>query len=271
MRIIGVVDLLGGRSVHAVGGVRATYVPVRTVAGATIQPGDARALAEGYRDRLGVTDLYCADLDAIACEPWQEGQVVGLAGLGLPVWLDAGVSSVEQAERALALGASHVVAGLETLPIDTRPLETPPSKQMPSFAALQDICRAVGREHVAFSLDLRHGVPIGAFGDAASGATPWSLAARAAEAGATSVIVLDLARVGTGAGLDLEMIGRVRDTVPSLMLVAGGGVRDAYDLRRLADAGCDGALVATALHDGRLSATDIAAAHALSPRKTDGR
>jgi uncharacterized protein related to proFAR isomerase len=40
-------------------------------------------------------------------------------------------------------------------------------------------------------------------------------------------------------------------------LIAGGGVRGLDDLKALADAGCDAALVASALHDGRLSREDI--------------
>jgi len=71
--------------------------------------------------------------------------------------------------------------------------------------------------------------------------------------------VIDLARVGTGAGLDFGLIARVRDAVPGLTLLAGGGVRGLEDCARLADTGCDGALVATALHDGRLGAADVAA------------
>ena len=51
----------------------------------------------------------------------------------------------------------------------------------------------------------------------------------------------------------------------SVTLVAGGGVRGAEDLRKLADAGCQGALMASALQDGHLSATDVAAAIALQP------
>jgi uncharacterized protein related to proFAR isomerase len=35
--------------------------------------------------------------------------------------------------------------------------------------------------------------------------------------------------------------------VPGLTLLAGGGVRGTEDLEKLAGAGCDGALVATAL------------------------
>jgi uncharacterized protein related to proFAR isomerase len=39
-------------------------------------------------------------------------------------------------------------------------------------------------------------------------------------------------------------------------------VRDADDLRRLKASGCDAALVATALHDGRITAADVAALRA---------
>jgi phosphoribosylformimino-5-aminoimidazole carboxamide ribotide isomerase len=82
------------------------------------------------------------------------------------------------------------------------------------------------------------------------------------------VAVLDLARVGAGDGLDTHLIARVRNAAPGVSLLAGGGVRGLDDLMRLADAGCDGALVATALHNGRLGAADVAAARRLhSPRR----
>jgi len=54
VRVIGVVDLLAGRAVHARAGRRESYEPVRTVAGAPIEPGDGLALAGAYVDRLGI-------------------------------------------------------------------------------------------------------------------------------------------------------------------------------------------------------------------------
>ena len=59
--------------------------------------------------------------------------------------------------------------------------------------------------------------------------------------------MLDLARVGTDAGVDVELLADVRRAVPSVTLFAGGGVRGESDLELLASVGCDGALVATAL------------------------
>jgi len=66
------------------------------------------------------------------------------------------------------------------------------------------------------------------------------------------VIVLDLARVGSGAGVDDAMLVELRGALPGVDLIAGGGVRDRTDLDRLAAAGANGALVATAVHRGAL-------------------
>jgi len=232
-----------------------TAKPV-TIAGSRIEPGDALAVARAYMDRLGLTELYAADLDAIlgldeAGRTSQSTVVAAVAALGAPLWLDAGVSSADQARHVLGLGAARVVVGLETLP---------------SYDALGEICAAVGGDRVAFSLDLRDGEPMidsGVSGGIAPGEPAHLVAARAADAGVCAVIVIDLARVGTGTGLDLGLIARVRAAAPRVTLLAGGGVRGLEDIVRLADAGCDGALVATALHDGRLGVAEVAAARQL--------
>lgn len=243
MRIVGVIDLKEGRAVHARGGDRSQYQPVPAVS------GDAVALADVYRTR-GVAEIYVADLDAISGQPPQDDIVDALIGLGLPLWLDAGVTTWQRAQEIINRGAARVVVGLETLS---------------SFEALDVICISVGGERVAFSLDVRDAVPLGT-GDSEGGPTsdgtgrpaaaPRSageIAARAAQAGVGAIIVLDLARVGTGAGLDLSLIATVRAAAPDVMLLAGGGVRGEQDLERLTAIGCDGALVATAVHQGRLS------------------
>jgi len=247
MRVLGVLDLLAGRAVHARAGQRDRYEPVRRAAGVVID-GDAVALARAYR-HLGVSELYAADLDAILRRPRQDALVAALSELGPPLWLDAGAGSVADARRDLELAAAVVVVGLET---------------MPSYDALAEICASAGGDRVAFSLDLRAGEPVVASeASGIRGEPPHVVAARAAAAGVGALIVIDLARVGMGTGIDLALIARVREAVPGLTLLAGGGVRGADELARLADAGCDGALVATALHDGRLGADDVAAARRL--------
>jgi phosphoribosylformimino-5-aminoimidazole carboxamide ribotide isomerase len=255
MQLLGVIDLMAGRAVRARGGIRERYGPVGTI-GDTAIDGDPLALARLYVDQFGLSTLYAADLDAIAGGRTNRAVMRGLADVA-PVWVDAGISSAESARRLIELGAARAVVGLETLT---------------SFEALSAICAAVGGERVAFSLDLRAGEPVirvppagplpafaSGFGAASCGTRPTlsatDIAARAAGAGAEAIIVIDLARIGSATGPDFDLLSRVRAEVPGAMLFAGGGVRGVADLSRLADLGCDGALVASALHDGALSAS----------------
>jgi phosphoribosylformimino-5-aminoimidazole carboxamide ribotide isomerase len=249
MRVFGVLDLLNGCAVHARAGDREQYEPVCVVAGASIEAGDAQAIARVYRDRLGLTELYAADLGAIMGHSPHDRIVSSLAATG-PLWLDAGVSSLDGARHALALGAECVIVGLETLE---------------SWDTLRALCSRLGGERVAFSLDLRDGEPVTR--GTMPRREPAEVAASAVAAGVQSIIVIDLTRVGRGVGLDLDLIARVRDRAPLGTLLAGGGVRGFEDLRRLAGIGCDGVLVATALHDGRISAADVATAQRLEVRR----
>jgi len=224
MRVIGVIDVRSGVAVRARGGVRTQYEAI----------GHPVDLARTYLDGCGVTELYVANLDAIE-NPMEavHDPCVRAICERCPVWLDAGLSSVARAREAIALGAAHAVVGLETLP---------------SFDVLTAVCEAVGGNRVAFSLDLRHGRPLG-IGERADPAT---LASRAVHGGASAIIVLDLAHVGMRVGLDMHLLKDVRDAARGVELLAGGGVRGQDDLDGLADIGCDGALVATALLDGTL-------------------
>ena len=239
MNVVGVIDLLGGRAVHARGGERSLYLPVAGP-NANTRAGDPVALARFYLDRLALSTLYVADLDAILGRAPQAAAVRAIAELDAAVWVDAGVRAIGDARAVIAVGAARAIVGLETLP---------------SYAALPEICDAIGGQ-VVFSLDLRNGRPLTG-GGVDTSETPGAIARRAAAAGVSAVSVLDLALVGTGSGPDVSVFRAVREAVPDIPLLAGGGVGCLDDIERLASAGCDGVLVATALLDGRLSAADV--------------
>ena len=249
-KVIGVVDLSDGLAVHAQSGARAHYGPVRSLAGRPIRPGDARAIVRWYVEELGVREIYVADLDALRGRPAQHALIRGLASFDVPLWLDAATSTVAAARTAVEDGATRVVVGLETLA---------------SLDALAAICRAVGGQNVAFSLDLRRGEPLVSPVAALGGQTPEQIAATAVAEGARTVIMLDLSRVGTRRGLDLDLLARVRASIPTAELVVGGGVRGVTDLAAAAAAGCNAALVATALYDGRLVSADLAPPPRVNP------
>jgi phosphoribosylformimino-5-aminoimidazole carboxamide ribotide isomerase len=137
-----------------------------------------------------------------------------------------------QARALLELGAHRVVVGTETLP---------------GPEALDSLLAAV--PEVVLSLDLRDGRALSPHPQLA-GLPALEAVSRLHRPGLREAIVIDLARVGSGAGPDLATIARIHAAFPGLELLAGGGVRDVEDLRALQAAGASGALVATALHRG---------------------
>lgn len=250
MQIIPVLDIAGGIAVHAQAGDRTRYAPVESglIPG---QVGDPVALLRAFHATLGIHECYVADLDAIQGGAVQRTLIRELAefhtGFAGALLVDAGTHSPGGALEVLSSGASEVVVGLETLQ---------------AFADLTAIVRVVGSSRVVFSLDLRLGNPIlhGAMHDArGAGPDALSLAEQAAAAGAATVLLLDLGRIGTGCGVDLGLLESLRLRLPGIRLLAGGGVLTRRDLERMRDLGCDGALVASAIHSGRLSAADLAA------------
>jgi len=241
LRVIPVLDLRGGQAVLARGGRREAYAPVRSHLLCGGAPSDPLVLARAYRDSLACDEWYVADLDALAGGAVQRALLVALAGLRGRLLVDAAVTRPERARELVAHGAARVVVGLETLP---------------SFDALALVARAVGSQRVAFSLDLRDGAPLA---EARLSGTPLELVGAAVTAGAGAIIVLDLARVGSGGGVDVVLLQALRRAHPQVELLAGGGIGTARDLERLADAGLDAALVATALHDGSIKREDVAA------------
>jgi phosphoribosylformimino-5-aminoimidazole carboxamide ribotide isomerase len=240
MRIIPVLDVQAGRVVRGIGGRREEYRPILSKLASSSDPVD---VAVAFRSHLNVTQLYLADLDAIAGSPPALATYAVLQSNGFRLWVDAGVHDAKSAAVIAAATVEGVVLGLETL--------SGPS-------ALACACRQFG-DRIVFSLDLKAGEPLGdrtAWGNA----DPWSIAERAVATGLSRMIVLDLAHVGTGVGVGTEeLCAQLTRTYPQLEVIAGGGVRDISDLRRLRQCRVHGVLVASALHDGTLCPEHLAA------------
>jgi phosphoribosylformimino-5-aminoimidazole carboxamide ribotide isomerase len=232
MRVIPVIDLKGGAAVHAVRGERERYRPLRSeiVAGS-----DPVQVTHAVRGALGLDELYVADLDAIAGGPAQRKVLSALAHEAR-VMVDAGVSEVAAVRLLLELGAARVVIGTETLA---------------DQSGLERLRAELPDAPLVLSLDVRAGRVLSPDADLARLGAAEALA-RLGHSGVREVIVLDLARVGSGAGPDIALVRELCASFPELELLAGGGVRDVADLRALAEAGAAGALVATALHGGAI-------------------
>ena len=233
-QILPVLDLLNGIVVRGVGGRRDEYRPVESVLTDSAKPLD---VARAFRERLGLTTLYVADLDGILRQQPNEPVFRLLANDGFELWIDGGLRSFDDAGRLLNAGAAKVIVGLETLS-DVRLLST--------------LMGEFGAERIVFSLDLKSGQPL--LGAAHwPDATPLGIARSAIGLGVTQLIVLDLASVGEQRGPStLDLCAAIRQLAPTIRLITGGGVRNAADLAPLQAAGIDGVLLATALHNGAI-------------------
>jgi phosphoribosylformimino-5-aminoimidazole carboxamide ribotide isomerase len=239
-RVIPVLDLKGGQAVRAVGGDRVHYQPLRTRLHADSAP---LGVARGFRDVLNLRELYLADLDAIAGKAPSCSLYRAIRALGLDLWVDAGIRDRTGLDPLLAAGVSSLVIGLETVR---------------GPAALSAIGSELRPEQLVFSLDLRAGVPL--VGDGADWGTsdPFTIGCSAIALGIRRLLILDLARVGTGRGSGtMALLARLHGEHPEIEITVGGGIAGLAEVRALAQVGAGGVLLGSALHDGRIGAREL--------------
>ncbi len=227
MDIIPVIDLKGGIVVHARRGERENYRALVTPFAACAEP---LAVVDGLLAYRDFTQLYIADLDAIAGLADHAKVVRELAARypQLRVWLDAG------------LGSRTQLAGLADLPNIDYVLGSESLSTLTDYHAL---CTALPITRRVLSLDRGpQGEKLGCV-ELFDNPTLWP----------ARLIHMTLARVGSGGGPDFEGLAALRARAPHCAVYAAGGVRDETDLHTLAAQGVAGALVATALHDGRIT------------------
>ena len=228
MEIIPVLDLKGGMVVRARMGQRDQYRPIKTPLSPTSDPVD---VTRGLLSIHPFRTLYVADLDAIEGAGNHRVTLTRLRAAfpRLALWIDNGIADRDRAEELLDAKLGHLVLGSE------------------AQAGITLVRHFVADARVALSLDFRgpsfQGPP-----ELLNEPTCWP----------QRVIVMTLARVGSGAGPDLERLSAIRGVAPEKRIFAAGGVRDAGDLGLLKRTGIAGALVASCLHDGGLRGPEIA-------------
>jgi len=170
--------------------------------------------------------LYIADLDAILHRGNNLPLIKSLAERypSTNFWIDAGIASVEdlhfwQGGWRLVIGSESQGSLSETQALLSANLLLPP----------------------ILSLDFLGGRLQG----------PTELLERI-ELWPQEVIIMGLDQVGGNEGPEFARLEELRCRCPGKSFFAAGGVRHRDDLARLADLGITGALVASALHNGRI-------------------
>ncbi len=224
MKLIPVIDLKGGLVVAARLGERRRYAPIASPLCPAAEPAAVAAALLGLHP---FAILYIADLDAIGGGTGHLEVVERLHRQHprVSLWVDRGLTDLARLARV-----ARPVIGSESI------------ADLDQWADLKARLDAP-----VLSLDYRADQFLGPAG-----------LDRRPDLWPTDLILMTLARVGSGQGPDLDRLGALRRLAPGHRVYAAGGVRDAADLRQLRALGVAGALVSTALHQGRIGPGDLA-------------
>ncbi len=222
--VIPVVDLLDGQVVHARRGERGGYRPIETPLSPSAAP---EQVVRGLRNVFPFAVIYIADLGAILQRGDHREQIDALIAHFPTVswWVDAGIRKGEDLGR----------------------WQHPSILPVLGSESLQDAAILANRQSaVALSLDQK-GTDV---------YDPAGLHGRP-ELWPDRVIAMTLHKVGSGEGPDMSRLGEVLRQHRDGEVYAAGGVRGDDDLRELKQSGIRGALVATALHHGGITAAAL--------------
>jgi phosphoribosylformimino-5-aminoimidazole carboxamide ribotide isomerase len=225
-RIIFVMDILNGMVVHAVRGERAKYQPV------TGSKVCDTSVPLDMISALSLREIYIADLDRLQ----QSGENFGLIrkiSEKTRTMADIGAENMEDIKKCAEI-ADTIILGTET-------------------ASLELIEKAAllfpGR--ISVSIDMKNNKVLTR--DRKMEIEPLELVKMLNNYNVCNIIILELTRVGTSAGIDVDILKSIA-RASSHQVLAGGGVKDMDDIKSLEQIGISGALVATAVHSGKIPA-----------------
>jgi phosphoribosylformimino-5-aminoimidazole carboxamide ribotide isomerase len=170
----------------------------------------------------GASRVHLVDLDGARSGAVRPELVRGVAQVGLPVQASGGIRTLADAHTLLAAGADRVIVGTAAWPDPTPWFELGEALVL-AVDVRDDQVRAAGWTETA-------GISFAAALDLVSG---------------RRILVTGIDRDGTLAGPDLSLVERA--AAAGARVLAAGGVRSPDDVRALAAAGAEAAVVGRAL------------------------
>ena len=221
MRCILVLDILNGAVVHAVRGERNRYGPIACYS-KIVSSSEPMDILHELRPR----EVYVADLN----------QLTGL-GENLAV-----IKDISDTTKTMADTGISKATDLDRLPASVCPIL---GTETASIRLMEELAM---QRNIVVSLDMKNRKVLAREALLAA-ETPLHVLKRLNQLPLEGVILLELNRVGTSAGLDSAFLEKAI-AISEHPLILGGGVKDEGDLLALEEMGFSGALVATAVHDG---------------------
>jgi phosphoribosylanthranilate isomerase len=231
LQLLPAVDIAGGQAVQLVQGV----------AGSEKVFGDPVAAAHKWQE-AGAEWIHLVDLDAAFGRGHNrelQAEIVGR--LDIDVEMSGGIRDDVSLAAAMATGCRRVNIG-------TAALETP-----------EWCAKAIAEwgDRVAVGLDVR-GRTLAARGWTREGGDLYDVLARLDDEGCARYVVTDVDKDGMLQGPNLQLLRDVCAATDK-PVVASGGITELDDLRALmglVDVGVEGAIIGTALYEGRFTLTE---------------
>jgi phosphoribosylformimino-5-aminoimidazole carboxamide ribotide isomerase len=232
MNIIPVLDLMNGQVVHAKHGDRQNYLPIQSVLCSSTDP---QSLVGALMELYPFKHLYIADINAIQKTGNHQSEIDDIASTfpALEIYLDAGFRSNAEINTFHQMNITPVLGSESIANIET-------------YLAMKDSYP----KRTLLSLDFKNDTYQG----------PTELLEKN-ECWPNELILMSLSKVGSESGPDLEKLRTFKKASPQTKIYAAGGVRDLADVIALKSENIDGALIASAIHNGNLSQADLIKAH----------
>jgi phosphoribosylanthranilate isomerase len=234
LELLPAVDVAGGQAVQLVQGV----------AGSEKRFGDPVEAALTWQ-RRGAEWIHLVDLDAAFGRGHNRALLAEIVGrLDIGVEMSGGIRDDESLAAAMATGCRRINLGTAAL-------------EQPEWCAA---AIASYGDRVAVGLDVR-GRTLAARGWTSDGGDLFEVLARLDGEGCARYVVTDVDKDGMLAGPNLDLLRSVC-AVTDRPVVASGGITELSDLAALTElvpVGVEGAIVGTALYEGRFTLEDALA------------
>ncbi|MGI6438244.1 MAG: 1-(5-phosphoribosyl)-5-[(5-phosphoribosylamino)methylideneamino]imidazole-4-carboxamide isomerase [Sphaerochaeta sp.] len=210
----------------------------------TIYSSNPLEVAKAFEDH-GIRRLHVVDLEGA-----KGGGIVNLETLetlarntALIIDFGGGIKKEEDLRQAFDAGARYVTVGSIAV---TEP------------ALVKKWIQRFGSDRLILGADSKGGIIRTHGWLKESGLDVQSFIESYLHEGLDTVICTDIAKDGMLSGPLYELYGKLLGAMPSLKLIASGGVSSIRDLERLRDLGMDGAIIGRALYEGTITLDELA-------------
>lgn len=226
MKIFTAIDIKDGRAVRL---LRGDY-------GRQTDYGDPVEAAARFA-AMGVKHLHIVDLDGA-----KDGRPTNTELIKRVVAAFGGFCEVGGGIRGMQTALDYIEAGVSRVILGTAALKDP--------AFLAEAVKRLGRR-LAVGVDARDGLVAAEGWLETAGTDSYEFCESMAKAGVKTVIYTDISRDGTLGGSNIEAYRKLCG-IDGLEVVASGGVSGLDELRLLAAAGCEAAIIGKAVYTGAI-------------------